>query len=158
MLLGSRSSTAQGREIKVNESMMIDEGAYSVLAAARGAYLCRSPPIPNEWDSCRRPHVAVLCSEAGRVEKFYLSYPICHNKSNNSRLIVEDLDNLYEGSIIEVKENNLKYSYFRNDNNFWLKVAESSNPFFVEVFSHGSVPIRIRLANGCDVRLGKTFS
>ena len=156
MLLGSPSSMVQRTAAKGIESMMIDEGAYSVLASATGAYLCRSPPLPTKWDSCKRPHVAVLCREGGRIEKFYLSYP-ANDKSECSRLVVNELNKLGEGSVIEVKENSLNYSYYRNESGYWLKVAESSNPFFVEVFSHGSAPIRMRLGSSEDHHPGTTL-
>ncbi|MBD3158279.1 MAG: hypothetical protein GF309_05760 [Candidatus Lokiarchaeota archaeon] len=157
MLLGSPSSMVQETAAKGIESMMIDEGAYSVLASATGAYLCRNPPIPTKWDSCKRPHVAVLCRESGRIQKFYLSHPV-EDGSKHSKLVVEKLDKLGEGSIIEVKENNLNYSYYRCENGYWLKVAESSNPFFVEVFSHGSAPIRMRLQSSREPYLREMFT
>jgi len=56
-------------------------------------------------------------------------------------LAISDLDHLPIKSIIEIRHDNVEFSYYRKDEGLWTKVAESSSPFMVEVFSHGTSPI-----------------
>ena len=67
----------------------------------------------------------------------FLSQP----EENNGYLITKDLTQLPTKSIIEIRHGNSHFAYYRRDNGSWTKVAEASDPFVVEVFSHGYAPI-----------------
>ncbi|MHA1135569.1 MAG: hypothetical protein ACTSSE_03705 [Candidatus Thorarchaeota archaeon] len=43
--------------------------------------------------------------------------------------------------MLEIRHGNSHFAYYRRDNGSWTKVAEASDPFVVEVFSHGYAPI-----------------
>jgi hypothetical protein len=60
-------------------------------------------------------------------------------------LEVDDLQRLPERSIIEVKLSATDFSYYRKDGIMWTKIAESNNPFTIEVFSYGLTPLRLGL-------------
>jgi hypothetical protein len=126
---------------------MIDEGMLLVLRAANGAYSCRAPPIPKYWNPIDRPHVAVLVPTGSTIMRVFLSKPAAYLSDSSEVLEVSDLDVLPEKSIIEVRNDTVEYNYYRKDNNTWTKVAESSSPFMVEVFSHGTTPIVLDVVN-----------
>ncbi len=129
--------------------MMIDEGLLSILRSANGAYSCKRPPIPKNWNSIDRPYVALLLPGANKKEvfRFVLSQPSNHLSDLSGELETADLDSLPALSIIEVKHNGHEYSYYRLDPDGWKKVAESKSPFMVEVFSHGTQPIIMDVGN-----------
>lgn len=120
---------------------MIDEGAFLVLRSAAGAFSCKTPPIPRTWNPVDRPHVALLLPSNEDVFRMFLSTPSQPDENRESDLDVMDLETLPFKSIIEVKYDSIDFSYYRRDEGVWTKVAEAQNPFMVEVFSHGTVPI-----------------
>ncbi|MHA2425463.1 MAG: hypothetical protein ACXAEF_11795 [Candidatus Thorarchaeota archaeon] len=121
--------------------MTIDEGTYLVLLSASGAFTCRYPPVPKIWNSVDRPHVALLLPDAGTIFSVFLSKPAADQSKKEQSLEVSDLNRIPSKSIIEIRHSNAQYAYYRRDNGSWTKVAEASDPFVVEVFSHGYAPI-----------------
>jgi hypothetical protein len=127
--------------LEVNTDMSsIDEGTYLVLRSASGAFACRYPPVPKKWDPVDRPHVALLLPDVSGIFPVFLSQPE-EESSGSGYLITKDLTQLPTKSIIEIRHGNSHYAYYRRDNGSWTKVAEASDPFVVEVFSHGYAPI-----------------
>ncbi len=120
---------------------MIDEGTLLVLQSASGAFSCRTPPLPKSWNPVDRPHVANLVSFDCVVFRVYLSTPLRAKGTMKYSLVIADLDILPSKSIIEIRHDNVEYSYYRRDEGIWTKVAESSNPFMIEVFSHSTSPL-----------------
>jgi hypothetical protein len=121
--------------------MTIDEGTYLVLRSASGAFTCRYPPVPKKWNPVDRPHVALLLPDAGNIFSVFLSQPENKEARKEQALEVSDLTRIPPKSIIEIRHSNSQYAYYRRDNDSWTKVAEASDPFVVEVFSHGYAPI-----------------
>lgn len=121
--------------------MTIDEGTYLVLRSASGAFTCRYPPVPKKWNSVDRPHVALLLPDSGTIFSVFLSQPEDDESKQEQGLEVSDLNRIPSKSIIEIRHSNAQYAYYRRDNGSWTKVAEASDPFVVEVFSHGYAPI-----------------
>ena len=115
----------------------IDEGTYLVLRSASGAFTCRYPPVPKKWNPVDRPHVALLIPDVSGIFPVFLSQP----EEESGYLITKDLTQLPTKSIIEIRHGNSHFAYYRRDNGSWTKVAEASDPFVVEVFSHGYAPI-----------------
>jgi hypothetical protein len=123
------------------QTEMIDEGAFLVMRSAAGAFSCKSPPLPRSWNPVDRPHVALLLPENENVFRMFLSTPSAPDENHESDLDIMSLETLPMKSIIEVKYDSIDFSYYRRDESVWTKVAEAQNPFMVEVFSHGTVPI-----------------
>ncbi|MGY5871208.1 MAG: hypothetical protein RTV72_03095 [Candidatus Thorarchaeota archaeon] len=121
--------------------MSIDEGTYLVLRSASGAFTCRYPPVPKIWNSLDRPHVALLLPDMNGIFPVFLSQPENDGEDSPEKLETVDLTTLPTKSIIEIRHSNAHYAYYRRDNGSWTKVAEASDPFVVEVFSHGYAPI-----------------
>jgi hypothetical protein len=139
--ISTRISQQTQSTLEVNDSMTIDAGTYLVLRSASGAFTCRYPPIPKKWNSVDRPHVALLLPDAGGIFSVFLSKPEDDESKVDKSLEVSDLSRIPSKSIIEIRHSNAQYAYYRRDNGSWTKVAEASDPFVVEVFSHGYAPI-----------------
>lgn len=120
------------------ESMPIDDATYLILRSATGAFTCKYPPVPKTWNPVDRPHVALLIPEDRGIFTVFLSYP-----NSDKALETVDLTQMPTKSIIEVRHTSSHYAYYRRDNGSWTKVAEASDPFVVEVFSHGYAPISL---------------
>ena len=71
----------------------------------------------------------------------HLSTPEDNESKTEQALEVADLNRIPPKSIIEIRHSNAQHAYYRRDNGSWTKVAEASDPFVVEVFSHGYAPI-----------------
>ena len=128
--------------LEVNTDMSsIDEGTYLVLRSASGAFTCRYPPVPKKWNPIDRPHVALLLPDVSGIFPVFLSQPAESSSDSSTYLITKDLTQLPTKSIIEIRHGNSHFAYYRRDNGSWTKVAEASDPFVVEVFSHGYAPI-----------------
>jgi len=127
--------------LEVKDQMSIDEGTYLVLRSASGAFTCRYPPVPKIWNSVDRPHVALLIPDMNGIFPVFLSRPEKDGTNPPEILETTDLTTLPTKSIIEIRHSNAHYAYYRRDNGSWTKVAEASDPFIVEVFSHGYAPI-----------------
>ena len=141
MTISTRESQQSESTLEVNDSMTIDEGTYLVLRSASGAFTCRYPPVPKKWNPVDRPHVALLLPDAGGIFSVFLSKPQSHDSKMEQSLEVSDLNRIPPKSIIEIRHSNAQLAYYRRDNGSWTKVAEASDPFVVEVFSHGYAPI-----------------
>lgn len=129
--------------VEVDTSMTIDAGTYLVLHSATGAFTCKYPPVPKTWNSIDRPHVALLLPDDNGIFPVFLSKP--EGKSPGRTLETTDLSKLPSKSIIEVRHSGSHYAYYRRDNGSWTKVAEASDPFVVEVFSHGYAPVSLNM-------------
>ncbi len=135
------------------DAMKIDEGSYLVLETAVGAFSCKRPKLPRTWDHRNRPHVALLVAASADATRVLLSCPQelsesdCSDdlRSHSIELEIRNLDLLPEKSIIEVRMSAVDYSYYRKDGAMWTKIAESTNPFTMEVFSYGLSPMRLGL-------------
>ena len=127
--------------------MMIDEGTLLVLRSANGAFSCRTPPLPRDWNPVDRPHVANLVHLDHDVYRVYLSTPVRMHASVRYKLAISELEHLPLKSIIEIRHDNVEFSYYRKDKDLWTKVAESNSPFMVEVFSHGTSPIIVDITS-----------
>ncbi len=127
--------------LEVKDQMTIDEGTYLVLRSASGAFTCRYPPVPRNWNPLDRPHVALLLPDTKGIFSVFLSKPEEKGVELPQRLETADLNKLPTKSIIEIRHSNAHYAYYRRDNETWTKVAEANDPFVVEVFSHGYAPI-----------------
>jgi len=139
--LGRNDST-----LEVNTDMSsIDEGTYLVLRSASGAFTCRYPPVPKKWNPVDRPHVALLLPDVKGIFPVFLSQPEEESSNSSSYLVTKDLTTLSTKSIIEIRHGNSHFAYYRRDNGSWTKVAEASDPFVVEVFSHGYAPIEMNM-------------
>ena len=141
MTISTRISQHPQSTLEVNDSMTIDEGTYLVLRSASGAFSCRYPPVPKMWNSVDRPHVALLLPDVSGIFSVFLSKPADGDSKEEQLLEVSDLNRVPPKSIIEIRHSNAQLSYYRRDNGSWTKVAEASDPFVVEVFSHGYAPI-----------------
>jgi hypothetical protein len=86
-----------------------------------------------------RPHVALLESAGDQVFCFLLSQP----SKYDDELWVKDLDSIHGDAVVEVKHNNADYRYYRRDEQNWMKVAEKTGQFFVDVYQRGSYPIAV---------------
>lgn len=126
--------------LEVTEQMTIDEATYLILRSASGAFSCRYPPVPKNWNPVDRPHVAMLLPDSGGIFSVFLSNPDDDSDKQQS-LEVSDLNRLPAKTVIEIRHSNAQYAYYRRDNGSWTKVAEACDPFVVEVFSHGYAPI-----------------
>lgn len=127
--------------LEVTDQMTIDEATYLILRSASGAFSCRYPPVPRSWNPIDRPHVAMLLPDEGGIFSVFLSNPEDDGSNKPQSLEVSDLNRLPIKTIIEIRHSNAQYAYYRRDNGSWTKVAEASDPFVVEVFSHGYAPI-----------------
>ncbi len=123
---------------------MIDAGILYALSLSYGAFSCRTPPAPKQWDCVNRPHVALLVPVNDEVFQVFLSQP--KQTGAGETLEVADLDSLPPSSMIEVRHTGALYRYYRRDEAMWTKVGESRDPFLVEIeaLSHagGSVMLR----------------
>ena len=79
--------------------MMIDEGTLLVLRSANGAFSCRAPPLPREWNPVDRPHVANLVHLEHEVFRVFLSTPIRRHASMHYDLAISELEHLPVQSI-----------------------------------------------------------
>lgn len=127
--------------LEVTEQMTIDEATYLILRSASGAFSCKYPPIPRNWNPVDRPHVAMLLPDIAGIFSVFLSNPENVDSKSRQSLEVSDLNRLPAKTVIEIRHSNSQYAYYRRDNGSWIKVAEASDPFVVEVFSHGYAPI-----------------
>ena len=141
MPISSKTSDRYLSTLEVKDQMSIDEGTYLVLRSASGAFTCRYPPVPKIWNSLDRPHVALLLPDLNGIFPVFLSQPENDGSQSPQKLETVDLTTLPTKSIIEIRHSNAHYAYYRRDNGSWTKVAEASDPFVVEVFSHGYAPI-----------------
>ncbi|MBD3159736.1 MAG: hypothetical protein GF309_13220 [Candidatus Lokiarchaeota archaeon] len=123
--------------------MKLDSGVYSILHRAEGVLSLREPPVPKEWDTTKRPHVALLQRHEDSVVRFFLSDPA----EGDGELDACDLTVLPHDSVIEVRYSQTDYRYYKRREYDWTKVAEIRDPFITEldVYEYGSVPIRFTL-------------
>ncbi|MHA1960842.1 MAG: hypothetical protein ACW99U_11450 [Candidatus Thorarchaeota archaeon] len=121
--------------------MNIDEGAYLVLSAAKGAFSTRLPPFPKEWNPIDRPYVAHLISHSDEIFRVYMSNPRSRTANCDLDLSMQRIEDLPAKSLVEVKHDSIDYSYYRRDSGMWTKVGEAQHPFLIEVYSRGSDPI-----------------
>ena len=118
---------------------MFDIDTYNVLRLAAGSTTHKSLPVPKQWNSIDRPHVALLEYTHDRVFSFLISQP----SSDERELWIRDLNTVQSDAVIEVKHSNSDYRYYRRDGRNWLKVAEKRDQFFIDIYQRGSHPITV---------------
>jgi hypothetical protein len=101
--------------------------------------------MPKQWDSKRRPHAAILHPTSDEMARVVLSEHI-----GNGIIQSMNPNALPVGSIVEIKQNNSEYSYYRREKIGWVKVADGIEPCFIEAFQGGTEPIEINLCLGND--------
>ncbi|MGD2072857.1 MAG: hypothetical protein PVG65_05155 [Candidatus Thorarchaeota archaeon] len=121
----------------------VTHGAFQVMRSIPGAYSVRNIPIPKQWDSKRRPHVALLHPTSDEMARVVLSEHVGGGKIQSM-----DTELLPTGSIVEIKQNSSEYNYYRREKIGWMKVADGIDPCFIEAFQGGSEPIEINLCRG----------
>ena len=123
----------------------VTHGAFQVMRRIPGAYAVRSIPIPRQWDSKQRPHVALLHPTSDEMARVVLSEHVGEGKIQSM-----DTETLPVGSIVEIKQNNTDYLYYRREKIGWIKVADGIDPCFLEAFQGGAEPLVINLCLGND--------
>ena len=126
--------------------MNIDEGAFLVLKNASGAFSCNLPPLPQRWTDTDRPYVALLMEVQNKIQRLMLSHP-----QADGSIEISEIENLPQGSVIEIRIDSREYTYYRKDNGTWTKVGAAQDPFLVEVFSHGGSPVVMNMVLGMAV-------
>jgi hypothetical protein len=116
---------------KESVQLKIDESMYHTLMSASGSLYFKEIPVPHDWNSIQRPHVALLYCENQEVFRFYLSAPC-----KKDRLCVWDAKKLEHNSLVEVKYNDLDYRYYRRENGNWIMVGEARDSPFQELDSY----------------------
>ncbi len=118
---------------------LFDIDTYNVLRLAAGATTHKNLPIPRQWNSIDRPHVALLEYTHDRIFSFLISQP-----SNDEKdLWVRDLNLVQGDAVVEVKHTNSDYRYYRRQGMNWLKVAERRDQFFIDVYQRGNYPVTV---------------
>jgi hypothetical protein len=118
---------------------MFDAGTYNVLRSAVGSASYKQLPYPTQWNPKDRPHVALVESTGDRVFSFLISQP----SDDGVKLWVRDLDAVQSDAVVEVKHNEFDYRYYRRDANYWSKVAEKKDQFFMDVYQRGDYPVTV---------------
>jgi hypothetical protein len=118
---------------------LFDTGTYNVLRTAVGSSSYRHLPVPKQWNSVDRPHVALVESIGDRVFYFLISQPL----KDDGGMWVKDLESLQDEIVVEIKHNNSDYRYYRRDGQSWTMVAERRDQFFVDVYQRGSYPVAV---------------
>ena len=102
------------------EQLNIDDKMYHTLLSSSGSLYFKELPVPRDWSSIHRPHVAVLYCENKKVFRFFLSTPC-----KNEKICVWDAKNLEYNSLVEIKYSDLDYRYYRRDSKAWTMVGEA---------------------------------
>ena len=118
---------------------LFDIGTYNVLRSAIGSSSHRHLPLPEQWNPTDHPHVALVESTGDRVFCFLISQPT----DDNDEIWVKDLDSVQDDAVVEVKHSRSDYRYYRRDGDYWAKVAEKKDQFFVDVYHRGNYPTNI---------------
>lgn len=118
---------------------MFDIGTYNVLRSAIGSSSHRELPVPRRWDPIDRPHVALIEIIGDHVLSFLISQP----STDCEGIWVKDLGSVQDDTVIEVKHNRSDYKYYRRSGEYWAKVAEKKDQFFVDVYQRGPYPLTV---------------
>jgi len=118
---------------------LFDIGTYNVLRSALGSSSHKELPLPRLWDPKDPPHVALVESIGDRVFCFLISHP----SDDNGGLWVKELDSAQDDTVVEVKYSRSDYRYYRRNGEYWDKVAEKKDQFFVDVYQRGSYPLTV---------------
>lgn len=116
---------------------LFDIDTYNVLRLAAGSTMYKDLPIPKQWNSIDRPHVALLEYTYDRVYSFLISQP----SNDEKELWIRDLNTIQNDAVLEVKHTNSDYKYYRRHGQNWLKVAERHDQFFIDVYQRGNNPV-----------------
>ena len=71
------------------------------------------------------------------------SFLISQPSDDGIELWVRDLDAIQSDAVVEVKHNEFDYRYYRRDENYWSKVAEKKDQFFMDVYQRGDYPVTV---------------
>ena len=118
---------------------LFDTDTFNVLRLAAGSTIHKDLPVPKQWNSIDRPHVALLEYTHDRVFSFLISQP----STDARELWVRDLNTLQNDAVVEVKYTSSDFRYYRRDGRNWLKVAEKRDQFFIDVFQRGNFPVTV---------------
>ena len=146
----TRRHVVSRQKLKEGHSNVIDVGIFHALRLSYGAFSCRTPPVPKQWNCVNRPHVALLVPINDEVFPVFLSQP--KRTGAGETLEVIDLDSLPPTSMIEVRHTSALYRYYRRDEAMWTKVGESRDPFLVEIeaLSHAGGSVMLQKETGSE--------
>ena len=116
---------------------LFDIGTYNVLRSAVGSTSHRNLPLPTHWNPMDQPHVALIESTGDRVFCFLISQLI------RDEIWVKDLESIQDDAVVEVKFSSFDYRYYRRHGDYWAKVAEKKDQFFVDVYQRGTYPLTV---------------
>ncbi|NHI83140.1 MAG: hypothetical protein EAX81_02380 [Candidatus Thorarchaeota archaeon] len=88
-------------------------GISTPLEAVTVPVLIRRPSFPRKWDSLARPHVAIVVKDTDSEIRYYLSRRAKDESSNRDVLEVADIDDLPEGTLLEVRFNATKANLYK---------------------------------------------
>lgn len=90
-------------------------GISTPLEAVTVPVLIRRPSFPRKWDSVARPHVAVVVKDKDTDSeiRYYLSRKAKSESNGLDILEVADIDNLPEGTLLEVRYNAVKANLYQ---------------------------------------------
>ena len=118
---------------------MFDTNTFNVLRSATGCSSHKDLPVPKQWNSVDRPHVALVESFFDWVFSFLISQP----SEDSKEMWIKDLISVQSEAVLEVKHTNSDYRYYRRDGQTWTKVAEKRDQFFIDIYQNGSHPLTV---------------
>ena len=138
-------------------------GVTPTLEPVADPILIRRPAFPRKWDPISRPHVAVVVKDRDSEIRYYLSRRAKNEADSRDALEVSDIDELPEGTLLEVRFNASKANLYKLESvdnvpcwrwvgrcrelpSFeypaeirWNGVLEDANYQSTDIMSHGSV-------------------
>jgi hypothetical protein len=123
-------------------AVKVRSGLLALLRLAGGSTAFNRLPVPRVWDPAKRPHVARLEAIGDGVLSFYLTHPA----DEDTNLGLSDVENVPDGTIMEVRHSELDTRYYRREAEMWRMVAELKNEFYIEVYDGGTVPVVVPLS------------
>ena len=118
---------------------MFDIGTYNVLRSAAGSTSHRYLPLPKQWNPMDPPHVVLVEFAGDRVFCFLIS----QYSDDSGEFWVKNLESVQDDTLVEVKHNSSDYRYYRRIGDYWAKVAEKKDQFFVDVYQRGTYPLTV---------------
>lgn len=101
--------------IHMLERKTMQTGISTPLEAVTVPVLIRRPSFPRKWDSVAKPHVAVLVKDKDTDSeiRYYLSRRAKSESNSLDILEVADIDDLPEGTLLEVRFNACKANLYK---------------------------------------------
>jgi len=103
-------------EMQYVERKVMQSGMSTRLEPVPDPILIRRPAFPRRWDSIARPHVAVVVKDRDMEIRYYLSRKVRNEADNGDVLEVANVDDLPEGTLLEVRFNATKANLYRLEN------------------------------------------